>query len=184
MDGHLHACARRLALRVHDGAGAFAVCLRACVPACLRARVPACPRARVLTCLRACVRACARLHCAYTPTAASAGAQVCSVISKGDLTLREHQQDIDEVNRFVHKFEFPAGLRLRLRGYFRHCEGLRRAQKFRELVRKMSPGLQGEVSTVLFQRNFGQVRCFCAADKAERRHFGHMLALVLIPQVG
>ena len=62
------------------------------------------------------------------------------------MSLRFHTS-IDLLNSYMDEYNFPQPLRNSLRMYFIHCRSMRREERFKSLMDKMSPELQGLVTS-------------------------------------
>ena len=72
-----------------------------------------------------------------------------SVISNFNPDLTWYRGTLDQLNRFMSVSELPHEMRIRLREYFQQSRHIHRGEQRKQLMRLMSPSLQGEVCMML-----------------------------------
>lgn len=72
--------------------------------------------------------------------------EICGVVSNLDPASNEFQESMDHLNRFMAEIALPRPKKLIVREFFHHCKGLFRAKFYHQLLERMSPKLQGDIS--------------------------------------
>jgi hypothetical protein len=82
----------------------------------------------------------------------------CGIITTLQPDVAAFRTTMDKLNRYMAAEGFPDEMRLKLREYFHHQKIVRSAEAQRELLVKMSPGLQGEVAWQVHSKWLGSVK--------------------------
>jgi hypothetical protein len=81
----------------------------------------------------------------------------CSIVSTLDVHGITFRQTMDECNLMMEDRQLPAELRQRVRSYIQQSKGLQRLSNYRELERKLSLTLRGEVAAASQKTWLGKV---------------------------
>merc|ERR1711998_158926 len=70
----------------------------------------------------------------------------CGIIATLNVEAIGHRQTMDQLNYMMADRHIPQDLRERLRTFFRQTRQITRVESYKELIRRMSPTLKGEVA--------------------------------------
>ena len=74
-------------------------------------------------------------------------ASACGIIATLDVEAIEHHQTVDDLNTMCEDRDLPQDLRERLRTFFTQTRRAVRVARYKQLIRQMSPVLQGVLAT-------------------------------------
>jgi potassium voltage-gated channel Eag-related subfamily H protein 7 len=93
--------------------------------------------------------------------------EVTNIVTAMDEPANNHNKDSDTLQQFCMESQFSKELTVRLRQYFRKGRPLHRWYYYKELLKKMSPALQGEVTLAMNGKYMDSVPFFRVKDDEE-----------------
>jgi potassium voltage-gated channel Eag-related subfamily H protein 7 len=109
--------------------------------------------------------------------------EVTNIVTAMDEPANDHNKDSDTLQHFSAESQFGEELTVRLRQYFRRARPIHRWQFYKDLLKKMSPALQGEVTLAMNGKYMANVPFFRINDEAERNRFLSLMTTQMVTKL-
>lgn len=107
---------------------------------------------------------------------------ICGIVSMMDPATTHFNQQMDHLNGFMAEINFPYERRNHFRDYFNFCKNKFRIEYYLELLEKMSPTMQGEISLHQHSEWISKIPFFNCDEEDERDRFVASIAMTLSPK--
>eukprot|EP00941_MAST-03F_sp_MAST-3F-sp1_P000679 g679.t1 len=104
---------------------------------------------------------------------------ICTALSNRDPGTQRFHQTMDLLNMYMAEIRMPQEDRYRMREFVQNCKGLQRQEFYQDVLRVLSPQLQGEFAMRTTGAWIRKVPFFCCSNDEEREKFIISIALVL-----